>query len=95
MLFEWDHLKSERNIKKHGISFELAQTVFEDPLHLASLDSKKQNEERWITIGRSADDNTLIVVHTYCIELKGVEHIRIISARQATRKEKKQYEEGI
>ena len=94
MLFSWDPDKAEANIKKHGISFEMAQTVFDDPLHLSTLDVKRHGEERWITVGMAVNMSVLIVVHTYYSE-KENEIIRIISARSATRKEKKQYEEGI
>lgn len=88
MLFIWDPPKAEKNLKKHGISFELAQTVFEDPLHLSVLDWKKHREERWITVGQSGDGQLLVVIHTYRV-VKGLEMIRIISARKATRREKK------
>lgn len=94
MLFGWDPEKSEKNIKKHKISFELAATVFDDPLHLSVLDHKSHHEKRWITIGHAATGTTIVVVHIYK-ELRGLEIIRIISARHATRKETKQYEEGI
>lgn len=95
MLFLWDPEKAEINVRKHGVSFEMAQTVFDDPLHLSILDSKRHDEERWITIGRSADNRTVVVVHTYGITEDQHEMIRIISARKATRKEVNQYEEGI
>ena len=95
VLFLWDPEKAERSTKKHGISFELAQTVFDDPLHLSILDAKAHGEERWVTIGRCANTNTLVVVHTYHVTIEGQESIRMISARKATRKESKQYEEGI
>lgn len=95
MLFEWDPKKDLANFKKHGISFELAQTVFEDPLHLSVLEGKASNEERWVTVGRSADAKTTVVVHTYRSLKDGQEVNRIISARRATKKEAKDYEEGI
>lgn len=95
MLFVWDPEKAEQNIKKHRVSFEMAQTIFDDPLHLSILDSKSHGEERWVTIGKSAAIKTLVVVHAYKTPKGGLEIIRIISARKATRKEKKQYEEGI
>lgn len=95
MLFNWDSVKAEANLKKHGVSFEMAQTVFDDPFHLSVVDSKKNQEERWITIGQSADGQPLVVVHLYCCDQEGSEMIRIISARKATRKEKKQYEKGV
>jgi uncharacterized protein len=94
MLFEWDQKKNTSNIGKHKISFELAASIFDDPLHLSVLDSKSKDEERWITVGSSVIGKVLVIVHTY----KGSddnEIVRIVSARQATRKEKKQYEEGI
>lgn len=95
MLFEWDPEKAENNVKKHGVSFEIAQTVFDDPFHLSLLDAKHHDEERWVTIGRSVHDKTLVVVHTYCTIEHGQEFIRIISARKATRQEMRQYEERI
>ena len=94
MLFIWDPDKAETNAKKHGISFDLAVTVFHDPFHLSVLDGKERGEERWVTIGLAADSQTLVVVHLYR-EAGSNELVRIISARKATRKEKKQYEEGI
>ena len=94
MLFEWDHKKSISNIKKHSISFELAASIFDDPLHLSVLDEKRHSEERWITLGQSATGELLVVIHTYKETLEH-EIIRIISARKATKKETKQYEEGI
>ncbi|MDO8520450.1 MAG: BrnT family toxin [Deltaproteobacteria bacterium] len=95
MLFVWDPEKAGDNIKKHGVSFEIAQTIFDDPFHLSVLDAKDHDEERWTTIGQSAHDKTLVVVHTYSIVEQGQEFIRIISARKATKQERRQYEEGI
>jgi len=95
MLYEWDPQKDLANLKKHGISFELAQTIFDDPFHLSVLEGKSISEERWVTIGKSIDSKTLVVVHTYRI-FEGLNEInRIISARKATKKEAKHYEEGI
>jgi len=94
MLFEWNSEKNAKNIRKHRVSFELAVTVFDDPLHLSVLDYKTHYEERWITIGHAVTRSTIVVVHTYK-ELRGLEIVRIISARHATRREKKQYEERI
>jgi uncharacterized protein len=95
MLFEWDAKKAQINLKKHGVSFEIATTIFSDPLHLSILDQKMRSEERWITVGRAGDSSTLVVVHTYIDRSNEIESIRIISARRATRKEREQYEEGI
>lgn len=94
MLFIWDPEKARANIKKYGISFDLAVTIFQDPLHLSVLDGKDRGEERWVTIGVAGDSQTLVVVHLYR-EIANNEVVRIISARRATKKEKKQYEEGI
>ena len=94
MLFIWDPNKAAANVKKHGISFDLAVTVFNDPLHLSMLDGKERGEERWVTIGLAADSQSLVVIHLYN-EVGNNEVVRIVSARKATRKEKKQYEEGI
>ncbi|HBF13846.1 MAG TPA: hypothetical protein DDW49_10770 [Deltaproteobacteria bacterium] len=95
MLFSWDAKKAESNIKKHHVSFEMAQTVFDDPLHLSVLDKKSGDQERWITMGHTPHGKTLIVVHTYIEITNGEELIRIISARLATRREIEQYEKGI
>lgn len=95
MLFSWDHAKAETNLRKHGVSFELAQTVFDDPLHLSALESKTTHEERWITIGRVVNQRTVVVVHMYRLRSDGEEHIHIISARKATKQEVRQYEKGI
>lgn len=95
MLFLWDPDKAESNYKKHGVSFEMAQTVFDDPFHLSLLDHKKHAEERWITIGQAANAKTLIVVHSFKEDSGGEEIVRIISARKATKWEVENYEERI
>ncbi len=94
MIFAWDPDKNASNIRKHKISFEVAVSVFDDPLHLSLLDRKDHDEARWITIGQAITQSTIVVVHTF-ITKEWHESIRIISARYATRKEKKQYEKGI
>lgn len=95
MLFFWDPEKAEENLKKHGVSFEVAQTVFDDPFQLSVLDKKQRHEERWITVGRTPHEKTLVVVHTYSEAEAGREVIRIISARKATKREVNQYEERV
>lgn len=90
LTFEWDERKASRNLGKHGISFDKASTVFGDPLSLTIPDPLHSDaEDRLVTIGHSDGGRTLVVVHSE----KG-EVIRIISAREATRHEKKTYEEG-
>lgn len=88
---EWDDTKAEKNIKKHGVTFEEAATVLADPLAITFLDEIYRGEERDITIELSALGKILLVVH---MERSG-SVIRIISARKATKKERKIYEEGI
>jgi uncharacterized DUF497 family protein len=95
MKFDWDPVKAGSNLKKHKVPFELASTVFEDPLHLSIPDPDFKGEERWVTIGVAANTKLLVVVHTERLAEGEIEVIRIISARAATRKERKAYEEGI
>ena len=92
MIIDWDSNKNSENIKKHGISFEQAQEIFLDPLHLSILDERfSYFEERWITMGKTARGEVIVVVHQYFVE-EPEERIRIISARSATPKERRQYE---
>jgi uncharacterized protein len=92
MKFIWDPDKSITNKTKHGVSFETAILVFDDPYHLSKMDRVIDGEERWQTIGQVQGLVILLVAHTYQ-ENKGEEQIRIISARKATKKEIKRYEE--
>ena len=88
--FHWDFHKAAENRRKHGISFEEAATAFDDPLAVTFPDpDHSENEDRWIMIGLSAFGRTLVVVH---VERGPV--IRIISARRADRRERREYEEG-
>jgi len=90
MKFEWDPKKAAANLRKHGVSFEEAATIFGDELSLTIPDPvHSTEEERWVTVGRSRHDRTVVVVHT-----ERREAIRIISARAATARERKSYEEG-
>lgn len=91
MKFSWDNKKASLNQKKHKVSFEEASTVFFDPLaKLATDPDHSKGENRMILIGHSQKSNLLFVVHVYKDD-EGV--IRIISARKATKKEKKDYEQ--
>jgi uncharacterized DUF497 family protein len=89
MLWTWDENKARGNFKKHGVSFDMALQVFEDPLHLTAPDPYP-DEERWRTIGRPfpAHPLLLLVVHTDDDGEGG----RIVSARKATAHERKAYE---
>jgi uncharacterized DUF497 family protein len=90
MEFEWDPEKAARNLTKHGVSFAEAATVFGDPLAITYFDPDHSDEEdRFLTFGHSSDGELLVVSHT-----DRDDRTRIISARRATRKERKQYEEG-
>lgn len=91
MIYEWDPTKAKLNLRDHGVSFEEAATVFLDPLAVTYPDPDHSDEEnREITIGYSTRQRLLFVSHC---PRRG--HIRIISARKATRKERKQHEEDI
>jgi hypothetical protein len=91
--FEWDEKKNQANQKKHGVSFELAQRVFDDPLALSRLDRVENGEQRWQTLGLVGETVVLLVVHTVREE-HSEEVIRIISARKATKHERGHYEQG-
>lgn len=88
MEFEWDLDKAESNLLKHGVSFPEAATVFGDTLS-ANFPDEGRSERRWIIIGMSEQGRVLIVCH-----IEEDEAIRIISAREATRQERRFYEEG-
>jgi uncharacterized protein len=88
--FEWDAAKAQRNLTKHGVSFEEATTVFRDPLSQTGRDPDgPQAEERFIIFGMSTERRLLVVAHT-----ERGDTIRIISARAATPGERLIYEEG-
>jgi uncharacterized DUF497 family protein len=88
--FGWDDQKAKSNRKEHDVSFEEASTVFDDPLFITFLDVEHStDEERYITLGLSAERRLLLIAHT---DREGV--IRIISARKATKNEQRVYEES-
>jgi len=90
MRFEWNSRKAAANVRKHGISFEEASTALRDDLALTGRDpDHSTGEPRYITFGVSSQGRLLVVSHTD----RGAV-IRIISARAATRSERKLYEEG-
>jgi uncharacterized protein len=93
--FDWDPAKATGNLAKHSVSFEDAMSVFLDPLALSKLDDESApGEERWITIGQNRDTKLLLVVHTHMEIAEDLAVVRIISARQPTKREARQYEEG-
>jgi uncharacterized DUF497 family protein len=91
--FDWDEKKNRSNRKKHGVWFEEALQVFDDLSALRYYDQDHSVEEdRFLMLGMSASNRTLVVV--FC-ERESPSLIRIISARKATKKELRAYEEGI
>ena len=89
--FEWDETKNLANLKKQGIDFVDAAAIFSDPLHLTAFDEFESGEKRWKTFGVVDGYALIMVAHTYR-DLDGAEVIRLISARRATRYERKHYE---
>ncbi len=94
--FEWDEAKNLSNRRKHGVSFEEASQVFRDPLYVSVQDRVEGGELRWQTLGLVEGLLLLTVAHTVREERDDgtlVDVIRIISARPATRKERRRYED--
>jgi len=90
MQFEWDPRKAAANLKKHGVTFQEAATIFGDPLAITFQDpDHSEGEERQMTFGVSIQKRLIVVSHT---QRKG--RTRIISARLMDRKERVIYEEG-
>jgi uncharacterized protein len=88
--FEWDPVKATRNLRKHGVSFYEAATVFGDPAAVTYDDPDHSvAERRFITIGRSVPGRLLVVAHAH-----REQNVRIISARKATAREREHYEEN-
>jgi uncharacterized protein len=90
MEFEWDEAKAAANLAKHGVTFEEAKTIFDDPLYVDFYDpDHSENEHRYIVIGLSRQIRLLLVSYS-----EGDAIIRVISAREVTRSEREAYEEG-
>ena len=90
VIFKWDIRKADANLKKHGIDFREAATIFGDPLSATFPDNDhSENERRFLTIGQSIRGRILVVAHT-----EDSDTIRIISVRQPTRREQSFYEEN-
>ena len=90
MRLEWDARKARENLRKHGVSFEEASSVFFDPLSVTGDDPDHSvGERRLVTFGVSSSGRLLVVAHA-----ETGDAIRIISARRTTRSERKLYEEG-
>ncbi len=90
MRFEWDHDEAETNFAKHSVHFTEAATVFGDPLAITFVDpDHSKGEQRFLTFGLSDARRYLVVAHT---DRDNV--VRVISARQMTRRERRIYEDG-
>ena len=89
--FEWDPAKALSNLRKHGVSFDQAATVFLDAQALTVYDAASSHgEERWFTLGFDASAKLLAVAHTYQDIEPGRARMRIISARPATKREEEE-----
>jgi len=85
--FEWDEDKGKENLEKHGIDFADAVTAFEDIMALTMPDPASEEEERFVTLGTDALERLLVIAYTW-----REDRIRLISARKAKRRERRQYE---
>ena len=91
LIFKWDLKKAKNNLGKHGVSFQEASTAFKDTLSLTIDDPLHSNDEkRLVLIGMSYNNRILVIVHT-----ERGDNIRIISARKATKKERRYYESNV
>ncbi len=91
--FEWDDEKARTNLRKHGVTFELAASIFFDPrlLELADVEHSSPGDERWFGIGLSENSAILVVIYQW-MELDGKNvKVRLISARKATQNEIQSY----
>jgi len=86
----WDPAKAKANLKKHGVRFSDAEAVLFDSLALSMKDDDAEGEDRYVALGHDSIGRLLVVVYAY-----RVDHVRLISARRATGKEIRVYEEGI
>jgi uncharacterized protein len=94
--FEWDEDKAAANVRRHGVSFELASSVFQDPRLLTVADLEhSESEERWFSIGCGSNGALLSVVYLWSEVDTATTTIRIISARNPTQKEIGYYQESL
>lgn len=93
--FEWDETKAANNVRKHGVSFDLARTVFHDPRILTVADLEhSEAEDRWFSVGCAGNGALISVVYLWSEASSAVTLIRLISARKATPAEIRYYQEG-
>lgn len=94
--FEWDEAKAAANLQKHGLPFDLAATVFNDPRLLTIADLEhSETEERWFSIGLTSDGRMLSIVYLWTESDPATTKIRLISARAATQTEIRHYQETL
>ncbi len=93
-IIEWDPDKAKSNYHKHGVRFEIAARVFDDPLCVSIQDRFERGEVRWQSVGMVDGFLLLLLAHTVHDRDEGIELILIISALRATKQEKKRYEQG-
>jgi uncharacterized protein len=92
--FTWDAAKAAANLAKHGVAFAQGATVFADALALTVFDQEHSEfEERWFTLGMDSAGKLLAVSHTYTATGAASARVRMISVREATRNERRQYED--
>lgn len=93
--FTWNPAKAASNLRKHGVAFAQAASVLADPLAISVFDTAHSTQEdRWFTLGISHQRILLAVAHTYTVDADNHATVRMISARPATRSERKQYEDA-
>ena len=94
--FEWDEAKAATNLRKHGVAFELARTVFSDPRILTVADLEhSESEERWLSIGCASNGTILSIAYLWDEGDPETTAIRVISARRATQSEIRYYEGSL
>lgn len=98
--FDWDDAKAHANVRKHGVDFLDAMTVFADSLTITDFDvGHSDNEDRFVSVGRTLAGRLLLVVHTFSEVVNVGEapysFVRIISAREPTTHERRRYEQGV
>ena len=92
MQFEWDAAKARSNLAKHAVSFDLAEEIWDDPLHVILPDRIVDGEQRWHAIGIVGTVTLLVGVHVFP-DAGDEARIRIVGARRATTHERRRYEE--
>ncbi len=90
--FDWDPIKAQSNLADHEVSFRLAGSVLRDPLAVTVFDeAHSEEEERWVTLGQAENGRYLVVIHTFHQTSPTEANIRLISAREAARREIQDY----